>query len=82
MIDLARHFQEPRQFKIDRSMASYKMNKLQPGMSNDEGWRLEILAIPELANIGGTRSHEQFNHFGDEELSTRLRRRPGHRRIL
>ena len=66
MIDLARHFQEPRQVKkIIESMASYKMNKLQLGISNDEGWRLEILAIPELANIGGTRSHKQFNHFGE-----------------
>ena len=66
MIDLARHFQKPRQVKkIIESMASYKMNKLQLGMSNDEGWRLEILAISELANIGGTRSHEQFNHFGE-----------------
>ena len=66
MIDLARHFHGLQQIKkIVESMASYKMNKLQLGVSNDEGWRLEILAIPELANIGGRRSHKQFDDFGE-----------------
>ena len=65
MIDLARHFQGPEQVKkIIESMASYKMNKLQLGISNDEGWRLEISAIPELTDTGSIRSHQQFNQYG------------------
>ena len=66
MIDLARHFHGPKQVKkIVESMASYKMNRLQLGISNDEGWRLQILSIPELTNIGSIRSHQQFNKFGE-----------------
>ncbi|MFL2504554.1 MAG: beta-N-acetylhexosaminidase [Candidatus Azotimanducaceae bacterium] len=66
MIDLARHFHGPKQIKkIVESMASYKMNRLQLGISNDEGWRLQILSIPELTNIGSRRSHQQFNNFGE-----------------
>jgi len=65
MIDLARHFSPPEQIrKIIEAMASYKMNKLQLGISNDEGWRLEITSIPELTEIGSLRSHQRMDSTG------------------
>ena len=55
-IDIARHFQTPRQIKkLIRAMALYKLNRLQLGICNDEGWRLEIPGISELTDIGSKR---------------------------
>ena len=46
-LDVARNFQKPETIKraLDM-MAFYKLNKLTFGVSNDEGWRLEIKGIP------------------------------------
>lgn len=55
-LDIARHFQTPQQIKkLIRVMAIYKLNRLQLGISNDEGWRLEIPGIPELTDCGSQR---------------------------
>lgn len=55
-LDIARHFQDAEEIiKIIRVMAAYKMNRLQLGISNDEGWRLEIPSVPELTSIGSRR---------------------------
>ena len=57
-LDIARHFHSLDDIKkIVRAMSSYKMNRLQLGISNDEGWRLEIASIPELTEIGARRSY-------------------------
>ena len=37
-------------------MSAYKMNVLQLGISNDEGFRLEIPRVPELTDVGARRS--------------------------
>lgn len=42
-------------FKLVEQMARYKMNKLHWHFSEDEGWRLEIPGLPELAEVGGYR---------------------------
>ncbi len=64
-LDIARHFQSPEQIKkIIRVMAAYRMNRLQLGISNDEGWRLEIPGIPELTEIGARRSYQAKDHSG------------------
>ena len=56
-IDIARHFHGVDDLKtIIQAMAAYKMNRLQLGISNDEGWRLAIQGLPELTNIGGRRA--------------------------
>ena len=56
-IDIARHFHGIADLKnIVRAMAAYKMNRLQLGISNDEGWRLEIAGLEELTNIGARRT--------------------------
>ena len=56
-IDIARHFQSADDLKkVIRAMSAYKMNRLQLGISNDEGWRLEIEGLPELTEVGARRS--------------------------
>ena len=59
-LDVARNFQQPETIKqaIDM-MAHYKLNRLTFGVSNDEGWRLEIKGIPELTEIGSRRGHTE-----------------------
>ncbi len=55
MLDVARHFfsvQDVKQF-IDY-LAYYKMNYLHLGLTNDQGWRIEIKSWPKLAQIGGS----------------------------
>jgi hexosaminidase len=60
MLDIARNFNGPDAIKklID-AMAFYKMNRLHLSLTNDEGWRLEIPALPELTEIGGHRGHNR-----------------------
>ncbi len=55
MLDVARHFYGPRDVKryIDL-LASYKFNRLHLHLSDDQGWRIEIAAWPNLTALGGT----------------------------
>ncbi len=55
MLDVGRHFfsvDEVKQF-IDY-MAMYKLNVLHIGLTNDQGWRIEIKSWPKLTEIGGS----------------------------
>ncbi len=78
-IDIARHFHDSKQLtKIIRAMSCYKLNRLQLGISNDEGWRLEINGLPELTEIGARRGRfgPIYPSWGDgpEEVSGHLTR--------
>jgi hexosaminidase len=55
MLDVARHFFAPRDVKryIDL-LASYKFNRLHLHLSDDQGWRIEIGAWPNLTKHGGS----------------------------
>ncbi|MFG2001942.1 family 20 glycosylhydrolase [Spirillospora sp. NPDC048911] len=55
-IDTARHFETKETIKkfLDL-MAFTKMNRLHFGLTNDEGWRLEIPGLPELTGFGSKR---------------------------
>ena len=56
MLDVARHFfsvQEVKQF-IDE-MVAYKYNILHLHLTDDEGWRIEIKALPNLTRTGAYR---------------------------
>jgi hexosaminidase len=55
MLDVARHFFSPRDVKryIDL-LASYKFNYLHLHLSDDQGWRIEIAAWPNLTKHGGS----------------------------
>lgn len=53
MFDISRHFFNKEQIKqyID-AMVKYKYNLLHLTLSNDEGWRVEIKALPKLNSVG------------------------------
>ena len=56
-LDLARHAVSPAAIRqVILAMSAYKMNVLQLGISNDEGFRLEIPSIPELTEVAARRS--------------------------
>ena len=58
-IDLGRNFHGREEIlKLVEAMASYKLNKLHLHLAEDEGWRIEIPALPELAEIGSKRCHD------------------------
>lgn len=65
-IDVARNFQTKEEiYKMLDLMASYKLNVLQLVLTEDEGWRLEIEALPELTDVGSKRGHtlEEKEHL-------------------
>lgn len=58
-IDLGRNFHGRDEIlKLVEAMAMYKLNKLHLHLADDEGWRIEIPALPELAAIGSKRCHD------------------------
>ncbi|WP_067832021.1 family 20 glycosylhydrolase [Actinomadura kijaniata] len=56
-IDVGRHFESKETIKrfLDL-MAFTKLNRLHLGLTNDEGWRLEIPGLPELTGFGARRA--------------------------
>jgi hexosaminidase len=72
MLDCARHFWSVAQVKalLDQ-LAYYKFNTLHWHLTDDEGWRLEIKAFPELTTIGSRRGpaqplQPQFTHLTEQ----------------
>lgn len=58
-LDIARHFPGKEAIEsVIRQMFTYKLNKLHLHLSDDEGWRLQIDALPELTDIGAYRCHD------------------------
>ncbi|TKB99200.1 family 20 glycosylhydrolase [Pedobacter cryophilus] len=58
MLDVARNFQPKAQIlKILDLMALYKLNTLHFHLNDDEGWRIEIPALPELTEVSSKRAH-------------------------
>nr|WP_229416386.1 family 20 glycosylhydrolase [Massilia sp. PDC64] len=56
MLDVARHFASVATVKrLLDCMARYKLNRLHLHLTDDEGWRLRIDALPELTEIGSRR---------------------------
>jgi hexosaminidase len=57
-IDVARNFQTKEEVKrVLNWMAMYKLNKLHFHFSEDDAWRVEIAALPELTTVGVKRGH-------------------------
>ncbi len=55
MLDVARHFLSVEEVKRYIDLISlYKMNVLHLGLTNDQGWRIEIKSWPRLAQVGGS----------------------------
>jgi hexosaminidase len=63
MLDVARNFQpkETVLFVLEL-MARYKLNTLHFHLTDDEGWRLAIPALPELTAVGARRGHAADPH--------------------
>jgi hexosaminidase len=65
-LDVARNFHSVETVKrlID-AMAFYKLNKLHLHLTEDEGWRIEIQALPELTQVGAFRGHttDELDHL-------------------
>lgn len=58
-VDLARNFHgKAALMRLIQAMAAYKFNKLHLHLADDEGWRLEIKALPELTEVGSKRCHD------------------------
>lgn len=58
-IDIGRNFHSRDEIlKLVEAMAAYKLNKLHLHLADDEGWRIEIPALPELAATGSKRCHD------------------------
>jgi hexosaminidase len=56
MLDVARHFASVATVqRLLDCMARYKLNRLHLHLTDDEGWRLAIDALPELTGIGSKR---------------------------
>ncbi len=57
-LDVARNFQSVETVKkLLDLMAFYKLNRFHWHLTDDEGWRIEIKALPELTTVGGRRGH-------------------------
>ncbi len=69
MLDCARHFHSITQVKrLINQLARYKFNTFHWHLTDDEAWRMEIKAFPELTQIGAKRGHgcalePQFSHI-------------------
>ncbi|MCC5860069.1 MAG: beta-N-acetylhexosaminidase [Ectothiorhodospiraceae bacterium] len=58
MLDCARHFHPVRRIlRLLDLMARLKLNVFHWHLTDDEGWRLEIQAFPQLTEIGAWRGH-------------------------
>ncbi|MFA0441203.1 beta-hexosaminidase [Vibrio sp. 10N.286.49.C2] len=72
MLDSARHFQPVDEIKrFINLLAHYKFNTFHWHLTDDEGWRIEIKALPALTDIGAWRGPEevlepQFHHISNK----------------
>lgn len=56
MLDVARHFSSvDTVLRLLDCMAAYKLNRFHFHLTDDEGWRLAIAALPELTAVGAQR---------------------------
>ncbi|NNG24767.1 family 20 glycosylhydrolase [Telluria aromaticivorans] len=63
MLDVARHFADlTTVLRLLDCMASYKLNRFHFHLTDDEGWRLAIGALPELTAIGALRGVTRDGH--------------------
>ncbi len=58
MLDIARNFTGKEAiYRLMDDMALYKLNVLHLHLTDDEAWRIEILDLPELTEVGSRRGH-------------------------
>lgn len=65
MLDSARHFIPVRDMERIVSLAAlYKINRLHWHLTDDQGWRLELLNMPRVTAVGSRRSGDDPNKDG------------------
>jgi len=58
LLDVSRNFQQKKDvLRLIDLLSSYKINKLNIRITEDEGWRIEIKGLPELTQVGSKRGH-------------------------
>ncbi|MGI5201811.1 family 20 glycosylhydrolase [Spirillospora sp. CA-108201] len=58
-IDVGRHFETEQTIEKFLDLMSFtKLNRLHLGLTNDEGWRLQIPGLPELTGFGAERAFD------------------------
>jgi len=63
LLDVARNFHDKTELmKLIDLLAFYKINALNLRLTDDEGWRIEILKLPELTQTGARRGHVTDGH--------------------
>lgn len=68
MLDVARHFFPASHiYKVIDQMAMHKLNTLQLHLSDDQGWRIEILRYPKLTGVGAWRVNQEDKHWNNRE---------------
>ncbi|MDR3708623.1 MAG: beta-N-acetylhexosaminidase [Capsulimonadaceae bacterium] len=71
MLDVSRYYMPvPFLIKLIDVMAMHKFNTLHLHLTDDQGWRLEIAALPELARTGASRRETLIGH-GNQDAATR-----------
>lgn len=65
MLDSARHYQPVEQIiKLIDRLAALKLNRLHWHLTEDQGWRLEILGYPKLTGVGAWRNNGEGRYGG------------------
>ena len=68
MLDVARHFFPTAYiYEVIDQMAMHKLNSLQLHLSDDQGWRIEILRYPKLTGVGAWRVNQEDKHWNERE---------------
>ncbi|MCU1675463.1 MAG: beta-N-acetylhexosaminidase [Frankiales bacterium] len=61
LLDVARHFQpKDAVLRFVDLMAAHKLNVLHLHLTDDQGWRIEIVQYPELTRVGAWRTHSML----------------------
>lgn len=72
MLDVVRHFLPKREIlRFIDLMAMHKLNTLHLHLTDDQGWRMEILRYPRLTEIGSWRTETQIGAGTDAPLDGR-----------
>lgn len=65
MLDSARHFQSvPQIMRLIDRLAELKLNRLHWHLTEDQGWRLEVLGYPKLTGVGAWRNNGRGRYGG------------------
>ncbi len=68
LLDVARHFFPASYiYEVIDQLAMHKLNSLQLHLTDDQGWRIEILRYPKLTEVGAWRVNQEDKHWNKRE---------------